>query len=180
MYYMAAASAAATASPPSAGPGQSLQASLSHSASSGQTAAIKELIGQGADVNALDAQGLTPLMLAVLGGHLDTAVKLALSGADLGRRDSHGRTALELAVIANNREAALALLLIATGKFTRPLSPLLPPATLLRLQHWVLDRTGKNGKAAAVVRRHPPPACPGRCNHLPSCVRSARARAQNR
>ena len=49
-------------------------------------------------------------------------------------------------------QASLALLLIATGKFTRPLSPLLPPSVLLRLQGWVLDKAGKNDKAAMVVR----------------------------
>ena len=64
--------------------------------------------------------GLTPVMMAVLGGHMETAVQLALSGADLKRRDARGRTALELAILASNRETALSLILIATGKFTRP------------------------------------------------------------
>jgi hypothetical protein len=134
-------------------PTQSLdvQAALAKAASAGQTAVSRELLAKGASVDAQDAQGLTPVMMAVLGGHMETAVQLALSGADLKRRDARGRTALELAILASNRETALALLLIATGKFTRPLAPLLPTATLLRLQQWVLDRTGKNGKAAAVV-----------------------------
>lgn len=43
-------------------------------------------------------------------------------------------------------------MLIATGKFSRPLTPLLPPDVLLRLQTWVLDKAGKNAKAAVVVR----------------------------
>ena len=121
-------------------------------AASGRTQKAREMIADGMDVNSTDAQGRTPVMHAVLGGHLDTAVQLALSGADLRRRDPHGRTVMELAVLASNREAALALLLIATAKFTRPLSPLLPLTSLLRLQQWVLDRAGKNSKAAAVVR----------------------------
>lgn len=103
------------------------------------------------DPNALDANGLTPLMTAVLHGQLDTSVQLALGGADLSRRDLQGRTALELAIGANRREISLALLLIATGKFSKPLTPLLPIAVLIRLQVWVLDRAGKNAKAAAVV-----------------------------
>ena len=99
-----------------------------------------------------DGDGLTPVMRAVLSGQLDQAVQLALSApADLGSRDAQGRTAIELAVGANKREISLALLLIATAKFTRPLSPLLPVAILTRLQAWVLDRQGKNAKAAAVV-----------------------------
>ena len=82
--------------------------------------------------------GTTPLMLAVLGGHLDTVLQLVMAcGADMNRRDHSGRTALELAIAASNREASLALLLIATAKFSRPLSPLLPLTLLQRLQAWV-------------------------------------------
>ena len=71
---------------------------------SGQTSAARDLVAGGADVDARDSRGLTPVMLAVLGGHLETAVQLALSGADLGCRDPEGRTALELAVLSSNRE----------------------------------------------------------------------------
>ena len=49
----------------------------------------------------------------MLGGHLDTAVQLALSGADLVGRDGQGRTVLELSVGTGHREMSLALLLIA-------------------------------------------------------------------
>ena len=134
------------------------QEGLCVAASQGRTAAVKQLIQQcGAAVNQPDGKGMTAVMLAVQGGHLDTAVQLALCGADLSQRDPQGRTAIELAVLPANREASLALLLIATAKFTRPLSPLLPPSILLRLQQWVLDRTGKNGQAAAVVRAHAAP-----------------------
>ena len=48
-------------------------------------------------------------------------------------------------------QASLALLLIATSKFSRPLGILLPMEVLLRLQGWVLDRVGKNVKAATIV-----------------------------
>lgn len=44
------------------------------------------------------------MMLAVLNGHLDTAVQLALSGANLAHCDAEGRTALELAVLSSNRQ----------------------------------------------------------------------------
>ena len=46
---------------------------------------------------------------------------------------------------------ALALLLIAAGKFSRPLGALLPVAVLARVQAWMLDRAGKNAKAAAII-----------------------------
>ena len=55
-------------------------------------------------MNTQDEHGRTPVMLAVLGGHLDTAVQLALIGADLTRCDPEGRTALEHAVNASNRD----------------------------------------------------------------------------
>jgi hypothetical protein len=139
---------------------------LCAAASSGQTAVARELVSRGADVNTLNAQGVTAVILAVQGGHLDTAVHLALCGADLGKRDAQGRTVIEHAVLVASREASLALLLIATAKFTRPLGPLLPTAILKRLQQWVLDRAGKNDKAAAVVRPLSSPA-PSPCSRCP-------------
>ena len=114
----------------------------------GRTDALKALVGRGADNNVADGSGTTPLMLAVLGGHLDTVLQLVMAcGADMNRRDHSGRTALELAIAASNREASLALLLIATAKFSRPLSPLLPLTLLQRLQAWVADPKGKNEAA---------------------------------
>ena len=43
------------------------------------------------------------------------------------------------------------MLLIATAKFSRPLSPLLPLTLLQRLQAWVADPKGKNEAAMNVV-----------------------------
>ncbi|KAL1511478.1 hypothetical protein AB1Y20_006276 [Prymnesium parvum] len=126
---------------------------LCSAASAGHTSLAASLIQYGADVNQVDEHGRTPVMLAVLGGHVETTVRLALAGADLSRRDQHGRTALELAVAASNRETSLALLLIATGKFTKPLQPILPPTILVQLEQWVLDKAGRNDKAAAAVMR---------------------------
>ena len=77
---------------------------LASASASGHTAQARDLVAQGANVDAPDLRGLTPVMLAVLGGHLDTAVQLALSGADLTCRNAEGRTALELAVLSANRE----------------------------------------------------------------------------
>ena len=75
----------------------------------GRTDALKALVGRGADINVADGSGTTPLMLAVLGGHLDTVLQLVMAcGADMNRRDHSGRTALELAIAASNREASLA------------------------------------------------------------------------
>lgn len=80
---------------------------LSCSAANGQTTAACALLDDGHNVNECDERGHTPVMLAVLGGHLDTAVQLALSGANLACRNHDGHTALELAVRSNNREVQL-------------------------------------------------------------------------
>ena len=83
---------------------------LSCSAAAGQTGAACALLGNGHNINECDGNGHTPVMLAVLGGHLDTAVQLALNGADLACRNSDGRTALELAVLCSNREVPHAMI----------------------------------------------------------------------
>ena len=82
------------------------QGSLLTSASSGNTDEVKRLVALRCDINIADQSGRTPVMLAVIGNHLDTAVQLALSGADLARCDPHGRTALHHSILANNREVS--------------------------------------------------------------------------
>ena len=77
---------------------------LGAAASTGQTELAKALVQQGVDVNSPDPEGRTPVILAVIGGHLDTAVQLSLSGADLARCDNQGHTALHHAIAANNRQ----------------------------------------------------------------------------
>ncbi len=55
---------------------------------------LKELIQKGADINARDSNGMTPLMVAVESGNLE-AVKLLLeSGALINEQDKTGRTPL--------------------------------------------------------------------------------------
>ena len=55
------------------------------------------LIRRGADLNRPDAQGNTPLHLAVTLGHLETVKRLIARGADINRPDAAGRTPLALA-----------------------------------------------------------------------------------
>ena len=131
------------------------RSALSFSAAHGHTEAAKALCARGANVNATDKSGRTPLMHAVLGGHLDTTVQMALIGANVSQQDDQGCTALDHAIDLSNRAIALALLLIATGKFSRPLEPLLTLARLLRLHAWVRDKQGKNNGAMGTVRRRP-------------------------
>ena len=128
---------------------------LGVSAAHGHTEAAKALIARGASVNVTDKQGRTPLMHAALGAHLDTAVQIALGGADMSMRDQHGCTALDHAIDKVNRQLSLALMLIATGKFSRPLEPLLAMRRLQQLRGWVADKQGKNaGAMGALLHQH--------------------------
>ena len=131
---------------------------LSFSAAHGHTDAAKALCARGANVNATDKRGRTPLMHAVLGGHLDTSVQLALIGADISQQDDGCCSALDHAIDMSNRAIALALLLIATGKFSRPLGHLLTLPRLQQLHTWVRDKQGKNHGAMGTVP--PPPLAP--------------------
>ena len=88
-----------------------LQAGLRHShrnkhnetvlmvaAHSGRANVVTALIDAGANVNAVDATGMTPLMHAADGFDAADAVKLLLeSGADPHAKDEKGRTALQIA-----------------------------------------------------------------------------------
>lgn len=56
------------------------------------------LIGKGADVNASNDNGNTPLMYAAERGYGEVIVVLISSGADVGIRNNEGKTAYDLAV----------------------------------------------------------------------------------
>ena len=57
----------------------------------------KELLIEGADVNALDAQGRTALMLAIAYDDMQMVRLLVASGADVKLEDKQKRTALTMA-----------------------------------------------------------------------------------
>jgi len=58
---------------------------------------VEFLVRHGAMLDSPDAQGNTPLQLAILGGHRVIAKYLVQAGADIDARDSAGRTPLESA-----------------------------------------------------------------------------------
>lgn len=67
---------------------------LRAAAAEGRTAAVREALDEGADVNATDPDGRTPLMFAAFEGHTETASLLLERGARVDDRDAMGRTAL--------------------------------------------------------------------------------------
>src|SRR5579875_399220 len=71
---------------------------LTFAARQGQMEAAGGLIGGGADINAKDADGNSPLVLAILNSHYDLAQMLIDRGAGLDVAANNGRTALYTAV----------------------------------------------------------------------------------
>jgi len=70
------------------------------------------LIGKGADVNASNDNGNTPLMYAAERGYSEVVVVLLGSGADAGIRNHEGKTAYDLAV-ENGFNELLELLIVS-------------------------------------------------------------------
>lgn len=71
---------------------------------------VKQLIAEGADVQAADANGLTALMAAAISGHVPTIEALIAAGASPDAVDARVRTALGYAVALRHHEAVDALL----------------------------------------------------------------------
>lgn len=76
----------------------------------GHTKAVKTLLERGADVNARDENGWTPLVEAAFGGHADTVQLLLEQGADVNVRDRAGWTPLMEAASKGHAEAVTILL----------------------------------------------------------------------
>lgn len=64
----------------------------------------KALIAKGADVNAKDGDGLTPLIYAVHGGHSNIIRELIAKGADVNAKSKDGITALIYAAVLGQTE----------------------------------------------------------------------------
>jgi len=61
------------------------------------TNCIRALIKAGADVNAKDKDGFTPLMIASMYGHIDCIRELIKAGANVNLKNKNGETALMIA-----------------------------------------------------------------------------------
>jgi len=61
----------------------------------GQLEPLNRLLVPGAPIDALDANGQTPLMLAAMSGHLEVVRRLLAAGAQRELRDRHGQSAAD-------------------------------------------------------------------------------------
>jgi ankyrin repeat protein len=72
----------------------------------GDTVAVKQLIQQGARINAITYEGVTPLMYAAQNGHTDMVALLLRYGANVGMKPDNGYTALISAIRNGHFETA--------------------------------------------------------------------------
>jgi len=87
-------------------------ATIHEAAEHGSLADVKRHLSAGVDVDAKDELGCTPLVYAVLWGHLDVAEFLIDAGADI---DGAGRALLIMAVRGQLADPAMVKLLIDSG-----------------------------------------------------------------
>ena len=69
-----------------------------YAARQGQLAAVTALAEVGADLNAVDPEGSTAMVIAVINAHFEVAARLAEKGADPNIGDAAGMAALYAAV----------------------------------------------------------------------------------
>lgn len=84
---------------------------LHHAAWIGSVSTLKHLLAEGADANAVNQFGITPLMLAI--GNLKKTEMLLEAGADVHARSISGRTPLLLAASKSNNASVLTRLISA-------------------------------------------------------------------
>jgi ankyrin repeat protein len=101
-----------TAVPTEAWTSTEFENALLLAAAEGRAGAVLSFLTQGVDVNAADRRGFSPLMLAVRGGHLETARALLEGGADLDLRrgGADAWPALMHAIHRGHHDLAIALL----------------------------------------------------------------------
>ncbi|MHC5081687.1 MAG: ankyrin repeat domain-containing protein, partial [Planctomycetota bacterium] len=86
---------------------------LLFAAQNGHAAVAEVLVANGAEIDILGQENVTPLYMAAQNGHMDVARVLAERGADVNKARANGWTPLHLA--AERADKGLAALLIAKG-----------------------------------------------------------------
>lgn len=83
---------------------------LMRAALDGNTERVRELIGEGADINQRDDNDRTALMFAVINRHYETMKVLLEYGADVNAKSNKEGTALMAAALAGDLQMVQALL----------------------------------------------------------------------
>jgi ankyrin repeat protein len=103
---------------PTDNPASTLMA-LMRAALIGETASVASLLERGADANASDKYGRTPLIEAAFAGHADTVEALIKGGGDVNARDKDGWTALMEAASKGHIETVRILLANGADPYAR-------------------------------------------------------------
>ena len=80
--------------------------SIHQAAGTGNIEAVKQHLAAGADVNADEGTGVTPLHLAAFNSHKEIVELLIAKGADLNAKDKGGKTPLDSAIMLDQTETA--------------------------------------------------------------------------
>lgn len=83
---------------------------LMAAARQGDAAAVRRLLGEGADPEERDSEGCTAMHWAADKGRVEVIKELLAAGADIDARDNDGNTPLHYAALAEQRTAAIGLL----------------------------------------------------------------------
>ena len=81
----------------------------------GDIEAVKKHIAAGTDVNTRGENGISPLLIAVIEGHLDVVELLISKGADVNIKDDKGMTPLDWTKGRNGKKGAIAKTLCDHG-----------------------------------------------------------------
>jgi len=114
---------------------------LHFAAQDGDFAGVKQLINEGAPLNAFDETGNTPLHYAVENEHLDIVKFLISVGADVNAHDESQIGNTPLAAVAAKCSLAMAKLLLDAGA-----DPTIPGWMQLTALHRAADRKRGDGQ----------------------------------
>lgn len=103
------------------------QDKLFNAASEGDAGMVKALLEKGADVNARNGEGDTPLILAARNGHAETVSALLESEADPDMTDAAGDTAIIIASTRGHIDTVKALIEWGACMFTESLTSGMAP-----------------------------------------------------